>query len=152
LIPAPLPRVIPQYYLPQARTVNASTRDHIPGGLIEVPRDPEAAFPATQDTRRPLEPHRRRALAWNQRRRYSRGMAARRKKQPVQGAVTGRLEKGQVRLLQPVLWDEGQQVVVIPLSSVEARPSPPAELLEEDAIEFARRPGTLVPLNRSELE
>ena len=65
-------------------------------------------------------------------------MAAKGKKQPAQGMVAGRVE--------------GQQVVVIPLPSVEARPSPPAKLLDEDAAEFARRPETLAPLNRSELE
>ena len=78
-------------------------------------------------------------------------MAVRGKKKPAQGMVTGCLEKGRVRLLQPVSWTDGQQVVVIPLP-VEARQSPPAELLEEDAIEFTRRPETLAPINRGELE
>ena len=41
---------------------------------------------------------------------------------------------------------------VTPLPSAKSPPSPPAELLEEDAIELARRPEALVPLNRSELE
>ena len=80
------------------------------------------------------------------------GMVAKRKKQAAQGMVTGRVEKGGVRLLQPVPWDDGQQVVIIPLPSVEARSSPPVELLDEDAVEFARRPQTLAPINRGEIE
>lgn len=68
--------------------------------------------------------------------------------------VTGRVEKGQVHLSKPVAWTEGQRVVVIPLpKSLEdsAQLSPPVELLDEDAVEFARRPETLAPINR-ELE
>ena len=69
--------------------------------------------------------------------------------------VTGRLEKGKVRLSQPVEWSDGQPVVVIPLPQSVTTSSalvPPLELLDEDAVEFARRPETLAAVNRSELE
>jgi hypothetical protein len=65
------------------------------------------------------------------------------------------VEKGHVRLSRQVAWGDGQQVVVIPLPRTLAsqlRRSPPRELLDEDAAEFRRRPDTIAPLNRSELE
>lgn len=80
-------------------------------------------------------------------------MAARGKKRPVpKGVATGRLEKGHVRLLQRVSWHDGQQVVVIPFPAVDGRTAPPLDMLEDDAAELARRPETLEPINRSELE
>ncbi len=71
-------------------------------------------------------------------------------------AMIGRIEHGQVRLAQPVEGSEGQAVLVIPLPVSEPaaeRPllPPPEDLLEEDAVEFRRRPETLSALNRGEL-
>jgi hypothetical protein len=68
--------------------------------------------------------------------------------------VTGRLEKGHVRLSQPVEWGDGQQVVVIPLprSFTDSSGVPSVEQLDDDAKEFARRRETLAAINRSELE
>jgi hypothetical protein len=80
--------------------------------------------------------------------------AKERKQAAVKRPVRGRLEKGRVRLAEPVRWNDGQQVVVIPLPSrlKAGAKAPPVELLEEDAEEFKRRPETLGPINRSELE
>jgi hypothetical protein len=84
---------------------------------------------------------------------YLGGMAARKKKQLLpEGVVTGRIEKGRVRLHKSVAWEEGQPVVVIPLPPRMGRRSPPVELLKADATEMARRPGSLRSLNRRELE
>jgi hypothetical protein len=69
--------------------------------------------------------------------------------------VAGRVEKGRVRLAQPIAWSDGQQVVVIPLprSFTESDSSAPTvEELEQDFKEFARRPGSLAAINRSELD
>jgi hypothetical protein len=69
--------------------------------------------------------------------------------------VAGRLERGKVKLSQPVAWSEGQVVVVIPLPpslTAENAGVPTLEELEEDAKEFVPRPGTLGAINRSELE
>ena len=67
-------------------------------------------------------------------------------------SVIGRVENGTVRLSESVGWSEGQEVLVIMLRE---RPiqgdAPPAELLEEDAREFAVRPDTLREVNRREL-
>lgn len=59
-----------------------------------------------------------------------------------------------MRLAEPVAWNDGQQVVLIPLPQrlKAGAKAPPADLLEDAAAEFARRPETLGPLNRSELE
>ncbi len=67
--------------------------------------------------------------------------------------VIGHLEKGQVRLSQPVVWADGQRVVVIPLPQPTAQSSvpPPVDLLDEDAEEFTRRPETLRSVNEGEL-
>jgi hypothetical protein len=76
-------------------------------------------------------------------------------KQPVTELVhvSGRLERGKVKLSRPVAWSEGQEVVVIPLPpSISESVAPPLELLEEDAREFARRPETLAVINRNELD
>jgi hypothetical protein len=76
-------------------------------------------------------------------------------KQPVTELVhvSGRVERGKVKLSRPVAWSEGQEVVVIPLPpSITEGVAPPLELLEEDAREFARRPETLAAINRSELD
>jgi hypothetical protein len=69
--------------------------------------------------------------------------------------VEGHVEKGKIRLAEPVTWGDGQRVVVIPLpESFTAKESgaPPVELLEADAKEFARRPETIVPIFRNELD
>ncbi|MBI4706076.1 MAG: hypothetical protein HY744_33700 [Deltaproteobacteria bacterium] len=72
------------------------------------------------------------------------------------GAVVGRIEQGQVRLTQRLAGSEGQAVLVVllPGSAVAKegqRMAPPADLLEEDAREFRRRPETLSALNHGEL-
>jgi hypothetical protein len=87
--------------------------------------------------------------------RNKRGGRMRRAATPTQ--VTGRLENGQIRLLRPVAWNDGQQVLVILLPQAVgagSRPflSPPIQLLEEDAVEFCRRPETVTAVNRAELE
>jgi len=79
-------------------------------------------------------------------------MAAREKKRPLPEGVRGRIEKGRVRLHKRVAWDEGQPVVVIPLPQKMGRRPPPAELLEADATEMARRPGSLKSINGSEID
>jgi hypothetical protein len=67
----------------------------------------------------------------------------------------GRLEDGKVLLSRRVGWSNGQEVVVIALPPSVGSGltlAPPIELLEEDALEFARLPETLAAVNRSELE
>ncbi len=69
--------------------------------------------------------------------------------------VIGRLQNGKVLLSRRVPWSNGQKVVVIALPPAVGSSSalaPPIELLEEDALEFARLPETLAAVNRSELE
>jgi hypothetical protein len=95
------------------------------------------------------------ARAGGDQHRYPRDVAANGKKRSaVKRPVRGRLEKGRVRLAEPVAWNDGQQVVVIPLPQrlKAGAKAPPVELLEEDAAEFARRPETLGPINSSELD
>jgi hypothetical protein len=67
-------------------------------------------------------------------------------------SVLGHLEDGTVRLNESVDWAEGQEVLVIALPGHLAEsPETPAELLEEDAREFAPRRETLSGVNRREL-
>jgi hypothetical protein len=66
--------------------------------------------------------------------------------------VIGHVRNGAVRLDTGVDWSEGQEVLVIAIPArIVTAEAPPAELLEEDAREFAVRPGTLGDVNRREL-
>jgi hypothetical protein len=65
----------------------------------------------------------------------------------------GRVEGGAVRFEVPPDWAEGQRVLIIaiPPSEVVGMDAPPADLLDEDAREFAPRPDVLASVNRNEL-
>jgi hypothetical protein len=65
----------------------------------------------------------------------------------------GRVEGGAVRFEEPADWAEGQRVlmIAIPPGELVCANVPPAELLEEDAREFAPRPEVLASVNKNEL-
>jgi hypothetical protein len=65
----------------------------------------------------------------------------------------GRVEGGTVRFKAPADWTEGQRVlmIAIPPGELECTEVPPADLLEEDAREFAPRPAVLGSVNKTEL-
>lgn len=68
------------------------------------------------------------------------------------GAVVGHLEDGVVRLSAPAQWKDGQIVLVIPLAALPAsEEAPPADLLEEDAAEFAPRRDALRTASEDDL-
>ena len=64
----------------------------------------------------------------------------------------GHFENGAIRLNERVEWTDGQRVLVIALPATSlASESPPAELLDEDAREFAVRREAISNINRGEL-
>lgn len=67
-------------------------------------------------------------------------------------ARIGHVEDGVVRLDGSTTWKTGQAVLVIPIQALPAAgEAPPAELLAEDAAEFAPRRDALRAANETEL-
>jgi len=65
----------------------------------------------------------------------------------------GRVEGGAVRFEVPADWTDGQRVlmIAIPPGELVGTDVPPADLLEEDAREFAPRSEVLASVNKDEL-
>jgi hypothetical protein len=63
------------------------------------------------------------------------------------------VEDGMVRLDGDTTWKTGQAVLVIPLAAVpKGEAAPPADLLAEDAAEFAPRRDAMQAANENELD